>query len=171
MHAPDEQRDRLFCDYERCGRSTEPFGRKDHCRDHYRDYHKEDLGCAKREKKLQRKEWLKAQQIWLEERVIDPRWWRCARCLSRMYVDKDSWECRDCKTQCEAERMESRQRLQKNPLTDGHNYGDPSSSYNTINSGCTTCGATGWVMSEYSESGWDPCCNCQAMQYTNVGSS
>ncbi|KUJ10164.1 uncharacterized protein LY89DRAFT_787791 [Mollisia scopiformis] len=36
------------CDYSTCGRRSQPFTRKDHYRDHLRDYHKEDVGSAKK---------------------------------------------------------------------------------------------------------------------------
>ncbi|KAK0717759.1 hypothetical protein B0T26DRAFT_751786 [Lasiosphaeria miniovina] len=37
---------------------------------------------------------------WLKDRYIDLKWWRCSKCLQRVYVSSDGWECRDCKVMC-----------------------------------------------------------------------
>ncbi|KAE8453999.1 hypothetical protein EG329_007775 [Mollisiaceae sp. DMI_Dod_QoI] len=108
VHAPEDQKDSFRCDYHKCGRFNEPFTRKDHYRDHIRDYHKEDLGCAKGEKKSAKRDWAASQKSWLAERKISCRWWRCARCLIRVQVNRDEWECPTCKASCEQERIEAR---------------------------------------------------------------
>lgn len=36
VHLPNEKKEQFFCDYKNCERSTDPFHRKDHCRDHFR---------------------------------------------------------------------------------------------------------------------------------------
>ncbi|KAH8588468.1 hypothetical protein B0O99DRAFT_488516, partial [Bisporella sp. PMI_857] len=106
VHASDDQKLRLNCDYSECPRSSDPFNRKDHYRDHLKDYHKEDIGTAKQAKGMSEKEWKKAQKRWIEERQITVQWWRCAKCLVRV---KDSWDCYQCKQTCETERIKIRQ--------------------------------------------------------------
>lgn len=96
--------EQLPCDYPLCQRVREPFTRKDHFRDHLRDYHKEDLGCAKGEKIYKREKWLKLQECWIAERKIEARWWRCPKCLIRVQIDKSGFECPDCKLPCDGER-------------------------------------------------------------------
>ena len=105
--------DKFFhCDYAKCSRAKEPFTRKDHYRDHLRDYHKEDLGAAKGEKMAksaeQKKKWQAAQQVWKKERVIWPNQWRCAKCLRKIYVQLEGWNCTVCKLECEQDRQRSR---------------------------------------------------------------
>ncbi|KAF8865125.1 hypothetical protein BDZ45DRAFT_580891 [Acephala macrosclerotiorum] len=112
VHAPSDQKDSFRCDYPKCGRYSDPFTRKDHYRDHLRDYHKEDIGCAKGEKKIARGQWAAVQKAWLAERKISSRWWRCARCLVRRQVTEDGWECSDCKVSCEQERVDARLKQQ-----------------------------------------------------------
>ena len=102
------------CDYRRCLRSTEYFYRLDHCRDHYREYHKEDLcrragpslishpnpsivGGKKRESRQ-----------WWADRAPGKKWWRCSKCLRRVYIDLDGFECRNCRSICEMERRNYR---------------------------------------------------------------
>jgi hypothetical protein len=94
------------CDYPPCQRVREPFTRKDHFRDHLRDYHKEDLGSAKGEKQFEKKKWLKLQEAWVAERKIIPKWWRCPKCLHRIQIAESGFECRDCKRPCDRERAD-----------------------------------------------------------------
>ncbi|CZR60519.1 uncharacterized protein PAC_10415 [Phialocephala subalpina] len=112
VHASSDQKDSFRCDYPKCVRYHEPFTRKDHYRDHLRDYHKEDIGCAKGEKKIARREWAAVQKAWLAERKNSSRWWRCARCLVRRQVNEDGWECSGCKNSCEQERVDARLKQQ-----------------------------------------------------------
>jgi len=163
VHATDEQRNRILCDYLKCGRSTEPFTRKDHARDHYRDYHKEDIGAAKAQKNLDSKQFLKIQETWKNERKISANWWRCARCLTKVYVDPNGWGCPGCKSPCETERITSRQRLSENAEQDTE-FSLTSSdaqvtSYDT--SACSYCGGTGWVANYF---GGGACSSCQTSQ-------
>lgn len=113
MHASSDQKDSFRCDYPKCGRYTDAFTRKDHYRDHLRDYHKEDLGCAKSQKKLGRREWAAEQAAWLAERRVSCHWWRCVRCLERRQVQDDGWECRICKVSCEQDRIDTRMNQQQ----------------------------------------------------------
>ncbi|ROV92382.1 hypothetical protein VMCG_09136 [Cytospora schulzeri] len=79
---------------------TGPFGRKDHCRDHYRTFHKEDL-CRRNGKEEPR---------WFDDRNISTSWWRCTKCLKRVSCRDYGWECNDCEQRLEPERMNARKR-------------------------------------------------------------
>lgn len=117
VHAPSDQQDSFRCDYKKCSsdRHTKPFTRKDHYRDHLKDFHKEDIGACKGEKAAkteeERRQWEQDQARWLEERQIDASHWRCARCLVKKHVRTDNWECMRCKLPCEEERINARLRL------------------------------------------------------------
>ena len=110
-----DEKDKFFCDARNCPRSQDPFSRKDHYRDHLKDFHKEDIGCARGEKsfrdKQDKREWQKAQNAWLAERVISYKHWHCARCLFKNYVAQAGWECLSCKIPCEEDRVRARQAL------------------------------------------------------------
>lgn len=60
-----------------------PFSRKDHLKAHLRDIHKEPLW----------KRNPKDDPNWLEGKTINDDWWRCPKCLSRVYVKKSGWTC------------------------------------------------------------------------------
>lgn len=60
-----------------------PFFRKDHFKAHLRDIHKEALW--KRDPKSDRH--------WLDGKLVDADWWRCHKCLGRVYVRKNGWKC------------------------------------------------------------------------------
>ncbi|RDL37599.1 uncharacterized protein BP5553_05032 [Venustampulla echinocandica] len=97
------------CDYQRCNRKRNAFTRKDHCRDHFKEFHKEDIGHCKGEKSAKNKAERQAkEQAWLDERKIDPKWWRCAKCLERVRVAKAGWQCSSCKRDCEPHRKKAR---------------------------------------------------------------
>ncbi|KAE9378203.1 hypothetical protein N431DRAFT_174978 [Stipitochalara longipes BDJ] len=112
VHASNK--DAFPCDYAKCPRSQDPFTRKDHYRDHLRDFHKEDIGAAKGEKlsgERNKQKWQKAQKIWLAERNISHRYWRCAKCLVKNYVIQQGFECSSCKNLCEEDRANVRRKL------------------------------------------------------------
>ncbi|KAI0152803.1 hypothetical protein GGR57DRAFT_158684 [Xylariaceae sp. FL1272] len=96
-HKPVEEKTKFHCDRKRCARSKDPFHRRDHCRDHYRDYHKEDL--------MRRSSVVKENASWWSERDINPKWWRCARCLQRVDIDKHGFNCSKCNSHCEQDRQ------------------------------------------------------------------
>ncbi|KAI1389513.1 uncharacterized protein F4822DRAFT_427862 [Hypoxylon trugodes] len=98
-HRDSSQKEAFPCDWKRCQRFKEPFYRRDHCREHYRDYHNEDL--EPRGSKKQSNEWWKS-------RNVDTKWWRCAKCLNRIPIDSKGFECSKCKTTCETERRKLR---------------------------------------------------------------
>ncbi|KAI1476310.1 hypothetical protein F4774DRAFT_245870 [Daldinia eschscholtzii] len=98
-HRDANQKTPFHCDWKRCQRSKEPFYRLDHCREHYRDYHQEDL--SRRGPNKENSEWWKS-------RKVDITWWRCPKCLSRIAIDSKGFQCGKCKTTCEPERRKLR---------------------------------------------------------------
>ncbi|KAI1408401.1 hypothetical protein F5Y13DRAFT_108756 [Hypoxylon sp. FL1857] len=98
-HRDVNQKKPFPCDWKKCQRGKEPFYRLDHCREHYRDYHCEDL---------LRRGSNKENADWWKSRNVDSRWWRCAKCLSRIPIDNKGFECAKCKTTCEPERRKLR---------------------------------------------------------------
>lgn len=98
-HRDANQKKPFPCDWKKCQRSKEPFYRLDHCREHYRDYHMEDL---------LRRGSNKETPEWWDSRNVNPEWWRCAKCLSRIPIDGKRFECSKCKTTCEPERRKLR---------------------------------------------------------------
>lgn len=127
VHVSESQRERYQCDYSKCDRAADPFTRKDHYRDHLRDYHKEDLGQAKGAKTEDRPKWERAQKVWLAERNISSDWWRCAKCLLRVHAAEEGWECQKCNEKCDLER----QMMRGEPIAslyDSIQAGSPSSS-------------------------------------------
>jgi hypothetical protein len=163
VHAQAEEKTSFPCDYPKCERATMPFVRKDHFRDHLRDFHKEDIGCAKGEKTTTNKEkWLASQNIWLAERVISLKHWRCARCLVKIYVASHGWDCERCKSSCEQERKDSRMKLA--PQTELMEGLEENTEYVYDNTGigsaftdCDICQNSRWVFNETKWVG----CQCQ----------
>lgn len=156
----------FHCDYPRCtaGRNLLPFTRKDHYREHLRDYHKEDTGGFKGIGKG-------ASIQWFKERIIKHDRWRCTSCLVMIFPQQDGWECITCKKPCETDRMHFR---------GGYGTGEPDpreapaeavqdatymqSSVDPLVgriTACYTCAATGYpgyVYDGYSQ--WVDCPDC-----------
>lgn len=109
---------KIPCDYSRCSRRSDPFSRKDHLRDHYKEYHKEDLGEPKGFKSAkERGRWEEKQREWDAERKIDLDWWRCPKCLDRVEIKKNGWNCTTCKRDCDTRRKEIREKLRSEAAT------------------------------------------------------
>ncbi|KAH7325795.1 hypothetical protein B0I35DRAFT_474530 [Stachybotrys elegans] len=89
------------CDYGRCPRSNQPFNRRDHFRDHLRDFHKEDI-----EKRGSNGTGTVSSTSSV---TANRNWWRCSKCLHRVQISVDGFSCPDCKAQCEPSRMARRQ--------------------------------------------------------------
>ena len=169
VHAPPDEKDCFPCDYSKCERATSAFTRKDHYRDHLRDFHKEDIGSAKGEKKMDRKQWLTAQKIWLAERKISSKYWRCAKCLVKHSITY-GWDCERCKTTCEQERQDARMKLAKlapkvevmEPVEDDTDaqYGNTGTSSVAGYNGCDACQGICWILHGRE---WVPC-QCQWSQ-------
>ena len=159
VHASADQRECYECDYPKCDRATEPFTRKDHYRDHLRDYHKEDLGHAKRAKKEDGQKWKRAQENWVAERNISANWWRCAKCLSRVRVDHNGWECRQCNGACEQERITRREGKREHYDYDMGSYGTTTDFFPTD---CTVCNGAVYIRGE--DDNWLLCPVCGTRQ-------
>lgn len=99
-HAPESQKESFNCDYPRCARRSDPFHRLDHFRDHLREFHKEDI--EKRGGTI--------NEEWLGDRQVSSNWWRCSKCLKRIYIDRNGYACPNCKTSCQAKRKEARRK-------------------------------------------------------------
>ncbi|CAG8982122.1 hypothetical protein HYALB_00003214 [Hymenoscyphus albidus] len=157
--------EKFACDYLKCTRHNDTFTRKDHCRDHYKEYHKEDIGEYKGSKSAKDKSrWQAKQREWEAERKIDPYWWRCPKCLDRVKIEKSGWTCPGCKKECDGSRYEARMRLLNSSRTDDRSLGDSDpalQSDSTYHSylHCSTCNDTGYVGSEME--GYSPCLYCQ----------
>ena len=92
----------LPCDYPACRRAEEVFTRRDAYRDHLRDYHQD---IPRRHKNVKR------EQEWLAQRTLSTgalTWWRCARCLIRVYVESGGWFYPGRQQSCEPERIATR---------------------------------------------------------------
>lgn len=100
---PDAGRKGHACDYPKCARQFAPFRRKDHFRDHLREFHKEDL--------LRRGG--QEPPEWFNDRNINLGVWRCGRCLRRNSLDKRGYTCHKCKVDCEPARVSHRQKQQR----------------------------------------------------------
>ncbi|CAH0018035.1 unnamed protein product [Clonostachys rhizophaga] len=100
-HCPEEEREAFPCDYKKCPRNVDPFRRRDHFRDHLRDYHKEDM----------EKRGVPVTDEWLDGRYIPSDWWRCIKCLERIHIEPHGFECPSCKVPCHEKRREKRQRV------------------------------------------------------------
>ncbi|RYP82723.1 hypothetical protein DL770_005535 [Monosporascus sp. CRB-9-2] len=100
MHWDSSAKPSFRCDYPKCSRSTNPLPRFDHYRDHCRDYHREDL--------FRRSSLGKETNEWWANRIIHKRWWRCSKCLHRVYIQQHGFECHNCKTPCESQRRNYR---------------------------------------------------------------
>ncbi|KAI1350672.1 hypothetical protein F5Y01DRAFT_143068 [Xylaria sp. FL0043] len=102
IHIAADKREKYPCDWKRCIRSREPFHRRDHQREHLRDFHHEDL--------MRRGSSNKEDEEWWRQRKVNPEWWRCARCLGRVKVEEDGYVCPVCRISCEPERQYFRSR-------------------------------------------------------------
>ncbi|KAG4033862.1 hypothetical protein MFRU_004g03600 [Monilinia fructicola] len=147
VHADADQKASFPCDYKPCIRSKDPFTRKDHYRDHLKDFHKEDVGTAKQPKNAKdSKKWQATQQAWLDERQVDPRWWRCRRCLQRVYVETQGYKCTTCNEDCAKDRIEVREKKRRQSDRDRMQYleQDMSVAY----AQCTSCNGNMWIEDE-----------------------
>ncbi|KAL3424231.1 C2H2 finger domain containing protein [Phlyctema vagabunda] len=173
-HATTEEREQFRCSYKRCKRAGEPFGRKDHYREHLREYHKEDLP-----KRIHGEE---SQAAWWAERKNVQSWWRCTKCLHKVHIAKDGFMCSECNTPCESNRAAAREQMAKpspqeyeakvvEKTEQDPNYEsddetgliahDSHANMVRYHQTCPTCNGVGWVSSI--DQGSIP---CQACNYT-----
>ncbi|KAF4633595.1 hypothetical protein G7Y89_g4526 [Cudoniella acicularis] len=162
VHASEDQKENHYCDYRNCNRSNEPFTRKDHFRDHLKEYHKEDIGYCKGEKTAKDKaKWAAKQRSWEAERRISDKWWRCVKCLDKIYVAEYGWQCPSCKRDCEAHRREAREQKAEygGNASDMVQASSSSSSSKPFSPPCTVCDGLAWI--ENPNGSWEVCAYCQ----------
>lgn len=61
----------------------------------------------------------------LADSWINTSWWRCSRCLRRVYVDVHYYHCPDCNLSCEPERKEYREKLRQAEAQKQSKHGTP----------------------------------------------
>lgn len=98
IHPPKENKKQFYCDYQRCERHSKPFGRIDHFRDHYREFHREDLPRQAGETR----EW------WSDRKNVPKKWYRCVKCLEKNYIKDHGEQCAKCGSTCEPQRLQLR---------------------------------------------------------------
>lgn len=137
IHTDADKKERFLCDYSACSRSATPFHRKDHYREHLREYHLEDLlkrgsnanhhtaassssagatsgpdslspsTAASSTADFKRNKKL-LQETQLQNCKTEAEWWRCARCLQRVDIAGRGWTCPSCKGSIEEPRKSIR---------------------------------------------------------------
>jgi len=65
-----------------------------------RQFHREDI---------EKRGHLSSDEFY-ESRKIKEEWWRCSRCLKRIQVEDNGFDCPNCKSQCGDKRQKLRQR-------------------------------------------------------------
>ena len=159
----------LYCDYERCPHK-ESF-RKDHCREHYREYHIEDLikrGKPKPKSSKVKRNQKKPETLdeFLAARInnINLSWWRCSKCMQRGKVSADGYVCPnpDCKAACEPERVACRENARKlgNPAQAAGSTLGASSAPSSSFKACGKCENT-WIPDKIDPKLWVSCPRCR----------
>lgn len=116
LHREVTDKKAYFCDHDRCTRKvSNPFYRLDHCRDHLREFHKEDL--------IKRNDPRPIAQV-LDHCSLQSKWWRCSKDLTRVFIKDHGFFCPNCKGQCEKERMDRRSRAMAEKKQDGADHDD-----------------------------------------------
>lgn len=129
MHGSKENLEKWYCDYKTCVRSERyvrdaeaaaaadhspspggavsqgygAFTRKDHYKAHLREFHKEAL--PKRN--------TKDDPNWMDGKTIKEDWWRCLKCLKRVWIKKSGSTCWNCKSSMDKDVKDVRQRKLK----------------------------------------------------------
>lgn len=142
--------ERYFCDYSKC-KHKEAFDRKDHCREHYREYHREDLV-----KKTHRD-----VVLWLQDRNVVAGWWRCSKCLKRNQTES-GWKCGGgCNQMCERSRITARNsRVQAPESTEEAEQPAAAGASQPFVQGCGNC-ESGWFPDEANPHNWVACLVCK----------
>jgi hypothetical protein len=157
----------LFCDYEKCP-SKQPL-RKDSCRQHYREYHAEDLikrGNSKPKPGKVNRSTRKPEtaEKFLAARTdhINLRWWRCSKCMRRVRVGDDGYVC-PCKAVCEPERVAWREKARKSgtPARAAGSTAGFSSDPLDYWTACEKCGDM-WLPDKRDPQPWVSCPRCRA---------
>jgi hypothetical protein len=173
VHSTRNELRQFNCDYSKCPHQDN-FLRKDHYREHLREYHMEDL--------LKRGYTTKKTRELLESRNshVSKLWWRCSRCLRRVKTEIDGYECSECKLPCEPERVAWREEAFRGTNEDRTSYNAiswPKSdiamsdsprafcSDNSTSLGYVACGQcqNTWLPDDSDPTGqaWLPCPTCQ----------
>lgn len=140
-HTPIDQQKTWYCDWKTCPRSEQgsrdalkrlsagssssssssssasapnsrltgigPFTRKDHFKAHLREQHQEAI--PKRD--------AKADPGWLDGKRLKEEWWRCGKCLKRVWIQtqraagRSEYTCCNCGSPCDQEVLEGRARI------------------------------------------------------------
>jgi hypothetical protein len=100
---------------------------------------------------MDRKEWLAAQKIWLTERKISAKHWRCSKCLIKHSITEDGWYCEQCKTTCEQDRIDARRKLVRKKevmeeMDTDVQYDKTGTSSVTGYNECDACQNTRWIL-------------------------
>jgi hypothetical protein len=103
VHKPKSKGTGLYCDYKPCSRSQSPFYRKDHFRDHLREYHNEDLFHRNGRENVD----------WVLTRNVSAYSWRCTKCLIRVSIREHGFVCPSCNVLCEVERKKAREVMRR----------------------------------------------------------
>jgi len=173
LHQGDKERgdkSPVYCDYPKCPHK-EGF-RKDHCREHYREYHAEDLIKRSQPKHTKPKRGHKKPET-IEEfiaprlRNLDLSWWRCSKCVQRVKVNDHGYTCPGCHGACEPQRVESRQRFLKsgnNESSKTERDADSTTEYisgpSSYTTGCGQCQDT-WLPDKKDRNLWVSCPRCR----------
>lgn len=84
-----------------------PFTRKDHFKAHLREQHMEAI--PKRD--------AKADPGWMDGKRLKEEWWRCGKCLKRVWIQsqrdqgRSEYTCCNCGSPCDQEVLEGRSRM------------------------------------------------------------
>lgn len=149
--------ERHFCDYQKC-KHKEAFDRKDHCREHYREYHREDLVKNKQKDAAQ----------WLEDRNVVSSWWRCSKCLKRNPTDR-GWECGGgCNHTCEKVRIAARESKMKAAESKTKAESQTPAVPQLFIQGCGQC-ENGWFPDEENPHNWVACLVCSPESTEKMG--
>jgi hypothetical protein len=175
---------KLKCDYSKCPHK-DSF-RKDHCREHYREYHQEDLikrggdksdkpeKAKKNNKRNSQKKPQSVDEFLATRSKRHLSWWRCSKCVERVKVNINGYMCPRCNTQCEPERVAWRKKqIEQRAEGDGetaHTYAENPQSEGLPSAsgsmdyvvGCGQC-ENAWLRDEddMTGDGWVPCPRCQ----------
>jgi hypothetical protein len=177
IHQVDKERGEkslVYCDYTKCPHK-EGF-RKDHCREHYREYHAEDLIKRSQPKHSKPRRGHKKPET-VEEfmasrlRNIEHSWWRCSKCVQRVKINDHGFTCPGCRVACEPERVEWRQKALKSGNNESSKTERGAGSTTGYTSGpssytkrCVQCQGT-WLPNKKDPNVWLTCPRCRPTSY------
>jgi hypothetical protein len=157
----------MKCDYKKCSHTA--LLRKDHCREHYREFHTEDLikrGQPKHSKPKSNKKKPETNEEFLASRCQNLKlgWFRCSKCIQRVQINLNGYKCPTCNLACEPERVtcrENERKRRKNASSPANSSSDfVSAEMDYVVTSCLQCENT-WLPDESDESLWIPCPRCR----------